>query len=162
MNCTYNCKTKFFYIIIYIYVCFNQIIFNLKFFKCFKQKVLVNFFFSVYIHIYVIMIMMTKWKYDFAKKWDLWRSKHPRIIALRFVGPSLWCEIVAGYEALIIRYSDLARDLSWNRNVIAWFVEYRLSVRKILNQIHAKVGDKNSCILGGLFTIKVKMEITGQ
>ena len=41
--------------------------------------------------------------------------------------------------------------------MIAYFVEYRLGERKILNRIHAKVGDRNSCTLGGLFTIKVEM-----
>ena len=35
------------------------------------------------------------------------------------------------------------------------FVEYRLGERKVMNQIHAKVGDRNLCILGGLITIEI-------
>ena len=34
------------------------------------------------------------------------------------------------------------------------------SARKVMGQIHAKVGDRNSCILGGLFTIEVEMGMT--
>ena len=36
-----------------------------------------------------------------------------------------------------------------------WFIDYRLDERKVLDQIHAKVGDRNLCILGGLFAIKI-------
>ena len=82
------------------------------------------------------------------------------IIAVRFVDPSPWCEIVARHESLIIRYSDLTLDFSWTRDVVAWFIMYKLGERKLLDWIHAKVGDKNSCILGGLFTIKIEMEMT--
>ena len=39
-------------------------------------------------------------------------------------------------------------------------VEYRLGERKVLDQIHAKMKDKISCILGGLFTIEVDMRMT--
>ena len=35
------------------------------------------------------------------------------------------------------------------------FVKYRLGEKKVLNRIHAKVGDKNLCILGGLITIEI-------
>ena len=37
------------------------------------------------------------------------------------------------------------------------FVKYKLNERKVLNWIHAKVGGRNSCIMGGLFTIEVEM-----
>ena len=43
------------------------------------------------------------------------------------------------------------------------FVEYRLGeriLRKVLDQIHAKMGDRISCILGGLITIEVEMRMT--
>ena len=35
------------------------------------------------------------------------------------------------------------------------FIEYKLNERKVLDRIHAKVGDRNLCILGGLFTIEI-------
>ena len=35
------------------------------------------------------------------------------------------------------------------------FVEHKLGKRKLLDRIHAKVEDKNLCILGGLFTIEI-------
>ena len=38
-------------------------------------------------------------------------------------------------------------------------IEYRLGKKKILDRIHARVGDRNLCILGGLFTIEIEMGI---
>ena len=38
-------------------------------------------------------------------------------------------------------------------------VEYGLDEKKILDQIYARVGDRNLCILGGLFTIEMEMGI---
>ena len=38
---------------------------------------------------------------------------------------------------------------------IHWFIEYRLGERKVLNRIHAKVGDRNLWILEGLLTIEI-------
>ena len=61
--------------------------------------------------------MIEKWKCDF-RKWDLRRSGHPWITAVRIVGPSPWYGIVARQEALIIRHSALALDFSWHGNVI--------------------------------------------
>ena len=40
------------------------------------------------------------------------------------------------------------------------FVEYRLSERKVLDRIHEKVGDMNSYIMGGFFTIEVEIRMT--
>ena len=34
-------------------------------------------------------------------------------------------------------------------------VEYRLDEKKVLDRIHAKVRDRNLCLLGGLFTIEI-------
>ena len=78
------------------------------------------------IYIYIIMIMITKWKSDFffffKKRRDLQRIKPPRITVVRFFVPPPWCRIMVRHEALITRYSDLALDFSWNWNVslICW------------------------------------------
>ena len=101
---------------------------------------------------------MTKWKSDF-EKWDLRYSGYPGITAIRFVGLLPWCGIVARPEAFIFSYSDLVWDFL-ELGMWSLAVEYRLSDRKVLDWIHAKVGDKNSCILGGLFTIEVEMGMT--
>ena len=50
--------------------------------------------------------------------------------------------------------------MSGTEFLLAWkcghrFIEYRLGERTVLKQIHAKVGDRNLYILGGLFTIEI-------
>ena len=50
--------------------------------------------------------------------------------------------------------------MSGTRFPLTWecghrFVEYRLGERKVLDRIHAKVGDRNLYILGGLITIEI-------
>ena len=99
--------------------------------------------------------MVTKQKCDFEKR-DLQCIKHPRVSVVKFVGPTPWDGIVARHEVFITCQSDLVLDfLIWDSN--RSLVEYRLGKRIFLNWIHAKVGDRNLCILQGLFTIEVEM-----
>ena len=101
--------------------------------------------------------MITKWKSDFEKH-DLQRSELQRMTAVKIVGPSPWCGIVARHEALIISFSDLELDLSWYENVTVCLSDTD-PVRNVLNRIRAKVGDMNLYIMGGLFTIELEIRM---
>ena len=89
------------------------------------------------------------------QKLDLQHSAHIKMIAVQFVGPSPWCGIVARPKVFINRCSGLMLDSSWPGDMVTWLVEYRLSKKKLLDQIHAKLGDRHLCILGGLSTIEI-------
>ena len=80
-----------------------------------------------------------------------------RVTAIRFISPSLWYGVVARHMALSTRYSVG----HWSFNMGMWssicWVQTWWETRTctILDRIHAKVGDRNLCILGGLFTIEI-------
>ena len=82
---------------------------------------------------------------------------------VQFFGPSPWCGIVAMLEALVSSYNDLVLDSSWTGDVVTWLLNIDLVRDKdlyILDRIHKKVGDRNLCILGGLFTIELEIGMT--
>ena len=112
----------------------------------------------VVLYIYIIVIMITKWKCDFKKKRDLQRSVHLRMIAVQFFGSSPWARIVARLKALVFCCSDLTLDSSWTE---MWSPDLlntdSMKDRNlcILDWIHAKVGYRNLCTLGGLSTIEI-------
>ena len=90
------------------------------------------------------------------RKVRLTSSAHLRMIVVQFVGSSPWGGIVPRLEALVFCCNDLTVDSSWTE---MWSLDLlnTYSVRDrnlyILDWIHAKGGDKNLCILGGLSTI---------
>ena len=71
---------------------------------------------------------------------------------------------MARHKALSTRYSDRALGFSQYRNVVSGLLSIDSVrgkfLRKVMDRIHAKVGDRDSCILGGLFTLKVEMRMT--
>ena len=163
INYNFNCKTNLLYnICIYMYVLTQLFSLQLENFyinflnKMFYKTFSLSLYICIYIYIYIYNnAILTKWKCDF-KKWDLQHIKHPRVIMVRFIGPLPWYGIVTRHEALDVRYSDSTLSFSmWDIN--SWFVKYIFNERKILNRIHAKVGDKNSYILRRIFTIEVEM-----
>ena len=105
------------------------------------------------------------YKGDNDNKMKIWLQKTrlmaqwtSRLTTIRLVGPSLWCGAVARHETLNTRYSVLAPDCPWWGNVLIGLLNidrWETRTCTILDWIHAKVGDRNLYILGGLFTIEI-------